>query len=155
MVVFQVETVVTSSELLPKFSSILSDGDRVKRIVYFEWPVRQADRAGLRPGLQLTSYWDCLSLGRKTANNNLCEVEPQPPTADTPAIIMYTRQRFINSQARFCWTKQQGLHRCDDYRCKYLTDKRLHRTAQGRHPHPRQPRVHPHQVKDGLTADTA
>ena len=146
------ETVVTSSELLPKFSSILSDGDRVKRIVYFECPVRQADRAGLRPGLQLTSYWDCLSLGRKTANNNLCEAEPQPPAADTPAIIMYTRQQVINSQAPLGWTERQGLHSCDDYRCKCLTDKRLHRPAQGRDPHPRQPRVHPHQVNHRLAA---
>ena len=78
----EVETVVTSSELLPKFTKILSEQDKVKRIVYFENPVRRTKTDGFRGDLQLISYWDVISLGKKTANNNLVDVsaEPVPPT---------------------------------------------------------------------------
>ena len=88
----EVETVVTSSELLPKFTKILSDQDKVKRIVYFENPVRRTKTDGFRGDLQLISYWDVISLGKKTANNNLesVEAEPAAPRPATPAIIMYT-----------------------------------------------------------------
>ena len=88
----EVETVVTSSELLPKFTKILSDQDKVKRIVYFENPVRRTKTDGFRGDLQLISYWDVVSLGKKTANNNLesVEAEPAAPRPATPAIIMYT-----------------------------------------------------------------
>ena len=89
----QVETIITSAELLPKFKKILQGGsDQVKTIVYFENPIKSPQTVGFRDNVRLVSYWDVISLGKKTANNNLADVaaEPVPPTEDTPAIIMYT-----------------------------------------------------------------
>ena len=90
-----VETVITSSELLSKFVRILSSQDqedKVTRIIYFENPIRRTKTQGFRDGLQLISYWDVISLGKKTGNNNLenVDAEPVPPKEETPAIIMYT-----------------------------------------------------------------
>ena len=89
----EAETVVTSSDLLGKFVRILSgDLDKVKTIVYFDNPVRRTKTDGFRSNLRLISYWDVVSLGKKTANNNLENTsgEPEPPSPETPAIIMYT-----------------------------------------------------------------
>ena len=89
----EVETIITSSELLPKFKKILmGKSDKVKTIVYFENPIKHPQTNGFCEDVRLISYWDVIVLGKKTANNNLAEVEaePVPPTKDTPAIIMYT-----------------------------------------------------------------
>ena len=47
---------------------------------------------GFRDDVRLISFWDVISLGKKTANNNLENTsgEPEPPSPETPAIIMYT-----------------------------------------------------------------
>jgi len=89
----QAEVVITSHELLPKFKQILSSNeDNVKTIVYMENPIKRTNVTGFRDNVRIISFWDVLSLGKKTANNNLTDVsaEPVAPTADTPAIIMYT-----------------------------------------------------------------
>ena len=88
-----VTTVITSSELLPKFVRILSgQEDKVTQIIYFDNPIRRTRTQGFREGVQLTSYWDVISLGKKTGNNNLENVDAEPcsPKPETPAIIMYT-----------------------------------------------------------------
>ena len=89
----EAETVITSSELLNKFVRILSGSqDKVRTIVYFDNPVKRTRIDGFRSNLRLISYWDVISLGKKTANNNMESVtaEPSPPSPETPAIIMYT-----------------------------------------------------------------
>jgi len=90
----QAEVVITSHELLPKFRSILAQRkDNVKTIVYMENPIKRTDVTGFRDDVRLISFWDVISLGKKTqCNNNLDEVtaEPVAPSSDTPAIIMYT-----------------------------------------------------------------
>jgi len=90
----QAEVVITSHELLPKFRSILAKKkDNVKTIVYMENPIKRTDVTGFRDDVRLISFWDVISLGKKTqCNNNLDEVtaEPVSPSPDTPAIIMYT-----------------------------------------------------------------
>ena len=90
----QAEVVITSHELLPKFRSILAERkDNVKTIVYMENPIKRTDVTGFRDDVRLISFWDVISLGKKTqCNNNLDEVtaEPVAPGPDTPAIIMYT-----------------------------------------------------------------
>ena len=89
----EAETVITSSELLGKFVRILSDSeDKVRTIIYFDNPAKRTRTEGFRSNVRLISYWDVISLGKKTANNNMDDVnaEPSPPTPDTPAIIMYT-----------------------------------------------------------------
>jgi len=90
----EVETVITSHALLPKFKRILADKeDKVKLIVYMEHPIKRTDLSGYRDDVRLVSFWDVVSLGKKTtSNNNTAEVdaEPTPPTPEDPAIIMYT-----------------------------------------------------------------
>jgi len=89
----QAEIVITSHELLPKFKQILAGNrDAVRTIVYMENPIKKANVTGFRDNVRIISFWDVLSLGKKTANNNLIDVsaEPVAPTSETPAIIMYT-----------------------------------------------------------------
>ena len=108
-----VELVITSHELLPRFKKILAGGkDSVKTIVYMENPIHRTPITGFREGVTLISFWDVVSRylnlsfsahtlshpsfrGRKTVNNNMAgeewQAEPERPTADTPAIVMYTR----------------------------------------------------------------
>lgn len=89
----QTEVVITSHELLPKFKQILATNkDSVKTIVYMENPIKRTNVTGFRDNVRIISFWDVLSLGKKTANNNLLDVSAEPisPTASTPAIIMYT-----------------------------------------------------------------
>ena len=106
----QAEVVITSHELLPKFKSILKERqDNVKTIVYMENPIKKTDVTGFRDDVRLISFWDVISLGKKTqCNNNLDEVrfvkyfcamlnifvqvtaDPVSPSPDTSAIIMYT-----------------------------------------------------------------
>ena len=64
----------------------------MKTIVYMENPIKRTPVLGFRDDVRLISYWDVISLGKKTANNNLAEVEAEPvrPSEETPAIIMYT-----------------------------------------------------------------
>jgi len=89
----EVEIVVTSHELLPKFKKILAARkDKLKTIVYIENPIKQTDVSGFRDDVRLISYWEVLSLGKKTQNNNLVDTDAEPtaPTPDSAAIIMYT-----------------------------------------------------------------
>jgi len=90
-----VELVITSHELLPRFKKILAGGtDSVKTIVYMENPIHRTPITGFREGVTLISFWDVVSRGRKTVNNNMSgeewQAEPERPTAETPAIVMYT-----------------------------------------------------------------
>lgn len=91
-----VELVVTSHELLPRFKKILREGggDSVKTLVYMDSPIHRTPTTGFREGVTVISFWDVVSRGKKTVNNNMAdtdwEAEPVAPTAETPAIIMYT-----------------------------------------------------------------
>ena len=76
----------------PSIRILSGSEDKVRTIIYFDNPVKRTKTEGFRSNVRLISYWDVISLGKKTANNNMEDVtaEPTPPTADTPAIIMYT-----------------------------------------------------------------
>ena len=51
------ETVFTSHELLPKFRHILDASPHVKKIVYFETPLRKTDITGIfRKSLTIASF---------------------------------------------------------------------------------------------------
>jgi len=89
----EVELVITSHELLPKFKKILaSRKDKVKTIIYMENPIHRTPTEGFRDDVSILNFWDVIGLGKKHVNNNGDEVEVSPvrPTVSTPAIIMYT-----------------------------------------------------------------
>jgi len=88
----EVETVITSHELLPKFRSILQQTPSVKRVVYFDNPIKRTDTKGFREDVRLINFWDMATLGKKAANNNMenVDVEAVPPKPESPCIIMYT-----------------------------------------------------------------
>jgi len=83
----EVETVITSHELLPKFKKILQKTPSVKNIVYFENPIRTTDTEGYKEDVKLTSFWKVESLGKKSVGP---ETDPISPSPETPCIIMYT-----------------------------------------------------------------
>merc|ERR1740128_183730 len=78
----EVETVITSHELLPKFRNILKSTPHVKKIIYFENPITKTDVSGFREDVQLVSFWDTVAKGKKNENNNNGEpnTDPVPPT---------------------------------------------------------------------------
>jgi len=88
----EVETVITSHELLPKFRRILKSTPHVKKIIYFENPIKKTNVSGYKEDVKLVSFWDMVAMGKKNVNNNNGETntDPIPPTAESPCIIMYT-----------------------------------------------------------------
>ena len=88
----QAETVITSHELLPKFKNILDNTPHVKKIIYFENPIKRTELCGYRPDVKMISFWEVVKLGKKTSNNNDSETntDPVPPTPDSTCILMYT-----------------------------------------------------------------
>jgi len=88
----EVDTVITSHELLPKFRKILKETPSVKRIIYFDNPIKRTDTSGFREDVRLINFWEMATLGKKAANNNMEDVnaEPVPPKPESSCIIMYT-----------------------------------------------------------------
>jgi len=88
----EVEVVITSHELLPKFKNILKQTPNVKQIIYFDNPIKRTDTSGFREDVRILNFWDVITLGKKSSNNNMSDVDVEavPPTPDTPCIIMYT-----------------------------------------------------------------
>lgn len=90
------EIVITSHELLPKFRHILdAHKDRIKTIIFMDHPTKSTDTAGFREDVQLLSFWNVVSLGMKSKfnNNEMNLTQPVKPSAEKPAIIMYTSGR--------------------------------------------------------------
>jgi len=86
----EVDTVITSHDLLPKFRSILAQTPNVKRVIYFDNPIKRTDTSGYREDVRLLNFWDVVNMGKKTVNNNEMDVTAEPPSPDSPCIIMYT-----------------------------------------------------------------
>jgi long-chain acyl-CoA synthetase len=80
----EVDTVITSHELLPKIRSILKTIPKVKNIIYFEDQLHKTDTSGFGD-IKVYSFTQIIKKG--TLNN----FEDVPPTKDDIAIIMYTR----------------------------------------------------------------
>jgi len=87
----EVQTVITSHELLPKFKSILKATPNIKQVIYFDSPIKRTDTSGFREDVRILSFWDVVTMGKKSANNNdAMDVSPVAPSPDTECIIMYT-----------------------------------------------------------------
>jgi len=88
----EAEVVITSHELLPKFKKILKETPNVKQIIYFDNPIKRTDTSGFREDVRILNFWDVVTYGKKSVNNNMTDVDVEPvnPTPEDPCIIMYT-----------------------------------------------------------------
>ncbi|CAH1286121.1 unnamed protein product [Diabrotica balteata] len=83
----EVDIVITSFSLLPKFKHVLQMTPNVKKLVYMEDQIKnlsQEERDSFKSGVQIITFDEVTQMG---ASSNITEVKP---TADDIAIIMYT-----------------------------------------------------------------
>lgn len=80
----EVQTVITSHELLPKFKKVLPMCPRVKLLVYMEDSLKKTDITGYKEGVQIVPFSEVLNQGKASNTGGV------PPTPDDIAIIMYT-----------------------------------------------------------------
>ena len=80
----EVEIVITTHELLPKFKDILSKTPKVACIIYMEDQIHETDKSGYNSGVQLIGYKEVIEKGK------LSYLHPTLPEPSDPAIIMYT-----------------------------------------------------------------
>jgi len=79
-----VSLVVTSHELLPKFKNMLAHCPNIKTIIVMEDQIFPTDTTGYQAEVEILTFQAVVDLGAGSS------VESVPPSADTPAIIMYT-----------------------------------------------------------------
>lgn len=80
----EVTTVITTHDLLPKFKVILAQLPNVTTIIYMEDQLHKADTNGFKEGVRIIPYSQVIRTGVTS------QFEPNPPTSDDLAIIMYT-----------------------------------------------------------------
>ncbi|KAK0181964.1 hypothetical protein PV327_000141 [Microctonus hyperodae] len=80
----EVDTVITSHELLPKFKRLLSMAVQIKNIIYMEDQLVSTDTTGFKEGVKFYPFSDIIKKG------NLSNAELVSPATDNIAIIMYT-----------------------------------------------------------------
>jgi len=79
-----VSLVVTSHELLPKFRSMLAHCPNIKTLVVMEDQLFPTDMTGYQQDAKIVPFKSVVKLGTESS------IPETPPTAETPAIIMYT-----------------------------------------------------------------
>ncbi|XP_043470608.1 long-chain-fatty-acid--CoA ligase 3 isoform X1 [Leptopilina heterotoma] len=80
----EVDTVITSHELLPKVKRILPRLAEVKNIIYMEDQLKPTDTSDFKEGVRLIPFLEVISTG------NASEAELVSPKGEDTAIIMYT-----------------------------------------------------------------
>lgn len=80
----EVDTVITSHELLPKFKRILPRLAEVKNIIYMEDQLKPTDTNDFKEGVRLIPFSDVIKTGSDS------QAELVSPKSDEIAIIMYT-----------------------------------------------------------------
>lgn len=80
----EVDTVITSHELLPKFKTVLNVTPNVKKIIFMEDQLHKTDVTGFKEGVQIIPFSKVIEMGEKS------KMEGSSPTPDDTAIIMYT-----------------------------------------------------------------
>lgn len=80
----EVDTVITSHELLPKFRTVLAITPNVKKIIFMEDQLHKTDVTGYKEGVQIIPFSTVVEKGEKS------KIAGCVPTPDDTAIIMYT-----------------------------------------------------------------
>lgn len=79
-----VDTVITSHDLLPKFKRLLNMVSSVKTVIYMEDQLKPTDTKGYKDGVRLISFSEVVKTGSKS------EAVATPPKGNDTSIIMYT-----------------------------------------------------------------
>ncbi|XP_012235085.1 fatty acid CoA ligase Acsl3 isoform X1 [Linepithema humile] len=80
----EVDTVITSHDLLPKFKRLLDMVPEVRTVIYMEDQLKSTDTKGYKDGVRLIPFSDVIKTGiQSTASGT-------SPKSDDTAIIMYT-----------------------------------------------------------------
>ncbi|XP_076763452.1 acyl-CoA synthetase long-chain [Xylocopa sonorina] len=80
----EVDTVITSHALLPKFKRLLDTVQNVKTIIYMEDQLQPTDTTGYKEGVKFIPFSDLIKKG------NTSTAPMEHPKGDDTAIIMYT-----------------------------------------------------------------
>ena len=80
----EVEIVITTHELLPKFKTILSKTPKVACIIFMEDQIHETARSGYKAGVEIVSCKEVIEKGQHS------HLHPTLPEPSDPAIIMYT-----------------------------------------------------------------
>lgn len=80
----EVDTVITSHELLPKFRTLLKVTPKVRTIIFMEDQLEQTDITGFKEGVRIIPFSQVTTLGAESKFENV------PPKPNDTAIIMYT-----------------------------------------------------------------
>ncbi|XP_076173422.1 acyl-CoA synthetase long-chain isoform X2 [Ptiloglossa arizonensis] len=80
----EVDTVITSHELLPKFKRLLEKVSAIKTVIYMEDQLKPTDTSGYKDNVRLIPFSDLIKKGNES-NAPLLS-----PRAEDTAIIMYT-----------------------------------------------------------------
>lgn len=80
----EVDTVITSHDLLPKFKRLLDMIPTVKTVIYMEDQLKPTDTKGYKDGIRLVPFSDVIKMGNKSS------ISGTPPKGSDTAIIMYT-----------------------------------------------------------------
>ncbi|OAD57993.1 Long-chain-fatty-acid--CoA ligase 3 [Eufriesea mexicana] len=80
----EVDTVITSHDLLPKFKQLLKVVHNVKTIIYMEDQLKPTDTSGYKDGVKLIPFSDVIKKGSSS------NAPSSPPRSEDTAIIMYT-----------------------------------------------------------------
>lgn len=66
----EVDTVITSFDLIPKFKKILEKTPKVKTLIYMEDQLKQLDTNGFKQGVRIVTFTEVLELGAKSKIGN-------------------------------------------------------------------------------------
>ena len=80
----EVEIVITTHDLLPKFKTILSKTPKVACIIYIEDQIHRTDTSNYKSSVNIIGFTEVIEKGK------LSKLRPTLPEPSDPAIIMYT-----------------------------------------------------------------
>jgi len=80
----EVDLVVTSHELLPKFKKMLDKCPKVKTVIFMEDQLRPTETTGFKSGVEIIPFKSVVKMGSES------DVGDDPPEPEDTAIIMYT-----------------------------------------------------------------
>ena len=70
----EVQYVITSHDLLPKFKNILRRTPRIHTIIYLEDPLHKADTKSVSDTVKIMSFCDVLAMGGRSGQGNWIQI---------------------------------------------------------------------------------